>query len=442
MRHDGWMRFGSVCSGIEAVSCAWNPLGFTAQWLAEIATFPRAVTDYHYPKVPNFGDFTKIGSDAPGIDVLVGGTPCQSFSLSGLRKGLADDRGNLALEFLRLVDRTRPQWVVWENVLGVLSSTSHDAPDPSPPPPPVDMERDGQTVETDDEYGAEESHAFNCFLAGLSELGYGWSYRVLNSEHFGLAQRRQRVFVVGCLGNVGRPENAREVQNIERAQLLSAAVLFERYSLSGNSPPSREKGKDVAGPLTASASGGFGYRAEQAAAGHVVAHGMIPEISPALKARDRKGASSNGTGDGAPLIPVGSWPADVACTIDASYGRLQGQDNQHVHGGAQLFVPAVFDEAQITSPDNRSSVEPGAPSPTLSSTSRLSVIAEWGVRRLTPREFERLQGFPDDYTLVPFRGKPAADGPRYEALGNSMAVPVVRWIGERLLKVEEIRRRL
>src|SRR6185312_5675916 len=159
------------------------------------------------------------------------------------RGGLADDRGNLALEFLRLADRTRPRWVVWENVPGVLSSLSHAAPDPCPPPPPVDMERKGQAVETEeDEYNSEELHALNCFVAALSELGYGWALRVLDAQYFGVPQRRRRVFVVGCLGD----------------WRAATAVLFERHSLQGDHPPRREKGQGVAPTISSRPSGGGG----------------------------------------------------------------------------------------------------------------------------------------------------------------------------------------
>lgn len=216
------MRYLSVCSGIEAATVAWHPLGWEPIAFAEIEKFPSAVLKHHYPNVPNLGDMTKYHDwNIPTIDLLCGGTPCQSFSVAGLRKGMADPRGNLALVFLGLVERFRPRWVVWENVPGVLSSVSGD--DPRPPKLPVDLECEGQVVETYQEF--EELHAFNCFLAGLSELGYGWAYRVLDAQYFGVPQRRRRPFVVGHIGDWRR----------------AAAVLFERYSLSGNPPPRRKK---------------------------------------------------------------------------------------------------------------------------------------------------------------------------------------------------------
>jgi len=293
------MKYLSVCSGIEAASVAWHPLGWEPFAFAEIEKFPSAVLAHHYPSVPNFGDMTKF-KDWPDatIDVLVGGTPCQSFSVAGLRKGLADPRGNLCLTFLAIADRYRPQWVLWENVPGVLSS---------------DGGRD-----------------FGAFLGGLGQLGYGWSYRVLDAQYvrvdgFGRAvpQRRRRVFVVGHLGDWRR----------------AAAVLFECESLQGNTAPRRQAGQRVAPTISSRPTGGGGL----------------------------------GT--------------DFDCD-----------------GG---LIPSVANQS-------------------------------WAVRRLTPRECERLQGFPDDYTLVPSRGKPAADGPRYKALGNSMAVNCMRWIGRRIEMVDGI----
>ena len=196
------MRYLSVCSGIEAASVAWKPLGWEAVAFAEIEKFPSAVLAHHYPSVPNWGDMTKF-QDWPdaAVELLVGGTPCQAFSVAGLREGLADPRGNLTLTYLTVAAKYRPEWVVWENVPGVLS--------------------DG-------------TGAFGSFLGGLAELGYGFAYRVLDAQYFGVAQRRRRVFVVGCLGDWRR----------------AAAVLFERASLREDSAPSREKGKGIANSLT------------------------------------------------------------------------------------------------------------------------------------------------------------------------------------------------
>jgi DNA (cytosine-5)-methyltransferase 1 len=302
------MKYGSVCSGIESATAAWHGLGWQPSFFSEIEPFPRAVLTHHYPHVPLHGDFTTIkGDQYEPIQLLVGGTPCQSFSVAGLRGGLDDGRGNLALEFLRLAYRTRPRWLVWENVPGVLSSNG--------------------------------GRDFGSIIGGMVQLGYGIAYRILDAQFFGVAQRRRRVFVVGYLGDWRR----------------AAAVLFERHSLQGHSAPRREAGESVAGTLGGSSQSG-GFRTTDL---------------------DNNGA----------FIPV------TGKTL-LSFGHAANP----------------LDENLISFTDK--------------------------VRRLSPRECERLQGFPDDYTLVLNRGKPAADGPRYKALGNSMAVPVMRWIGQRVAASE------
>jgi DNA (cytosine-5)-methyltransferase 1 len=310
------MIYGSVCSGIEAASVAWHPLGWRASFLSEIEAFPRSVLTHHYPDTPLHGDFTTIqaGQYEP-IDLLVGGTPCQSFSVAGLRGGLDDERGNLALEYLRLADRLRPKWLVWENVPGVLSSNG--------------------------------GRDFGSILGGMVELGYGFAYRVLDAQYFGVAQRRRRVFVVGCLGD----------------WRLAAAVLFERESLSGNLAPQRKKGDAVPDSSDiCTENGGIGTVAET------------------LLSTDYKGPGHNRDHN---FIPV------------------------RAHALTRRF--AVMDPSIDT-----------------------LIATPTAVRRLTPCECERLQGFPDNYTEIPHRGKVAADGPRYKALGNSMAVPVMAHIGRQI----------
>ncbi|CAH1656959.1 Cytosine-specific methyltransferase [Hyphomicrobiales bacterium] len=360
------MIFGSICSGIEAASVAWHPLGWRAAFLSEIEKFPRAVLAHHYPNVPLHGDFTTIqAGDYEPIDLLVGGTPCQSFSIAGLRGGLGDDRGNLALEFLRLADRLRPRWLVWENVPGVLSSNG--------------------------------GRDFGAILGGMVELGYGFAYRVLDAQFFGVPQRRRRVFVVGYFGD-WRP---------------ATAVLFERESLRGDTAPRREARQTVAA-LTAQGVGTCGADDNQGQAGHLIAapdvarcdttsNQRIDWETETFVAHSLRGegfdASEDGTGRGTPLVPVHAFDARQSDVVQ--YGDMTGPLDTDGWGVGVQYASAV--------------------------------------RRLTPRECERLQGFPDDYTLIRFRGKPAADGPRYKALGNSFAVPVVRWLGQRIQVVEEAR---
>jgi site-specific DNA-cytosine methylase len=208
-QHQGQVRYLSVCSGIEAASVAWEPLGWEPAAFAEVEKFPSAVLAHHWPQVPNLGDMTRHESwNLGAIDLLVGGTPCQSFSVAGLRKGLHDPRGGLMLTFLEIAQRQRPRWIVWENVPGVLSS-----------------------------HGGRD---FGAFLGALGALGYGWAYRVLDAQWFGVAQRRRRVFVVGCLGDGA----------------AAATVLFESESVCRNPAPSREKRQGVAADATGGIGGG------------------------------------------------------------------------------------------------------------------------------------------------------------------------------------------
>lgn len=329
------MRFGSVCSGIEAASCAWEPLGWRPAWFSEIAPFPSRVLAHRFPEVPNHGSLVGLSNRLTGsdrsIDVLAGGTPCQSFSVAGLRGGLADARGNLALEFARLAASLRPRWVVWENVPGVLSS-------------------DG-------------GRAFASLIRGLSELGYGLAWRVLDAQFFGVAQRRERVFLVGHLG----------------AAAAAGAVLFEPEGVRRNPPSRGEAGQDVAGTLTSGAGGG------------------------------RYDIAFNGRQD-----PV--W-GDVTGALDTD--------------PSTQAVCVTSDVTHALRAVGCDASEDGNGRGTPIATSRTRV------RRLTPREAERLQGFPDDWTRIDDTTK---DTPRYAALGNSMAVPVMRWLGERIARVDAILR--
>jgi DNA (cytosine-5)-methyltransferase 1 len=354
------MRYGSVCSGIEAATMAWHGLGWEPAFFSDIEKFPVAVLQHHYPDVPVHGDFTTITEDEYGaIDLLVGGTPCQSFSVAGLRGGMDDERGNLALEFIRLAQRKRPQWLVWENVPGVLSSNG--------------------------------GRDFGSFLGALAEIGYGFAYRVLDAQYFGVAQRRRRVFVVGYLGDWRR----------------AAAVLFERESLSGNPAPSREEGQETAATLTR----GFGDRgvdSDQVANGNCAV--TYSGVAGALTA---KGPTAMGAPevDGNHYFPVRTFAGNVAVGFQSTANACDA-------AAAGVNV-----------------------SPSLRSADPMAVTSNLSVRRLTPTECERLQGFPDGFTQIPWRGKEpenCPDGPRYKALGNSMAVPVMAWIGQRIQAVEAI----
>ena len=439
------MRFGSVCSGIEAASVAWHPLGWEAAWLSEIEPFPCAVLKHHYPDVPNLGDMTKFKEwkIESNIDVLVGRTPCQSFSVAGLRKGLDDPRGNLMLTYLAIAKQHRPRWLVWENVPGVLSSA------------------DGRD--------------FGSFLGGLAICGYGFAYRVLDAQYFGVAQRRKRVFVVAYLGD-WRP---------------AAAVLFERDSLQGNPAPSREKGERIA-PCVTNGPPFSRTGNERVEAEAMVVMDCGVELSGPLSARDYKDAGTDGMNKiSAKMIPTvqpiyaiqGSMigrsdkagPQGDGINVEVCFtqntidrhavayniapGKGKLKDDIHVtdahvsktvdasgsnpamhQGGAAIVQPIPFDTTQITSKANYSKPQQGDPCHPLAAGAHPPAIAQtMAVRRLTPVECERLQGFPDGYTDIKLKNKPTPDGPRYKALGNSMAVPVMAWIGKRIQEVENIK---
>ena len=398
------MTFGSICSGIEAASVAWHPLGWCCAFVSEIEPFPCAVLKHHHPDTPNHGDLTKFKEwPRTGIDVLVGGTPCQSFSVAGLRKGLDDSRGNLALTFLGVVERFAPTWVVWENVPGVLS--------------------------------VDGGRAFGSFLGGLAQLRYGFAYAVLDAQYFGLAQRRKRVFVVGHSG--GQWQRA-------------AAVLFDAESVRGNPPPRRETGQGTARQLEPSlgASGrGFSRAGDTRGQDAVIpafqntGQGWWNESQTAQTLRDSSAggashanivahslkaggfdASEDGTGRGTPLI------AHSLCSRTAKGGDPT----------TDTIMPVAFTQNQSGDVLTGSVAASIGTNQNATGRNTAKVMSRMAVRRLTPTECEKLQGFPPGYTLVPYRGKPAADGPRYKALGNSMAVPVMRWIGERIQIVESL----
>jgi DNA (cytosine-5)-methyltransferase 1 len=417
------LKYLSVCSGIEAASVAWKGLEWEAAGFSEIEPFPCAVLNHHFPTVTNFGDLTKHEQwkIQPGtIDVICGGTPCQSFSVAGLRAGMADPRGNLALTFLSLCDRIRPEWIVWENVPGVLSSNG--------------------------------GRDFGAFLGALAQLGYGFAYRILDAQYFGVAQRRRRVFVVA---------NARDWRR-------AAAVLFEPESLRGDSAPRRAKGQgitagprrsvDTIGTLCADSHPGS-YAGQDAYTGR-----LIPARLGTIPIQDGRGLDKgqNGLGIGeagdpsytlttmgaasvaAPLaaIPINGMTINKELRDRQMTGIGEAGDPMftiRAEGGQHAVAtpePIAFHPTQDPISSVGISHTIGTGTSGGAATCAVVTPAPLAVRRLTPRECERLQGFPDDWTAIPFRGKPAADGPRYKAIGNSMAVPVMKWIGERIAIVD------
>ena len=513
------MKYLSVCSGIEAASVAWHGLGWQPVGFSEIEPFPSAVLAHRFPSVPNYGDMTNHATwpiEPGSIDVLVGGTPCQSFSVAGLRAGLADPRGGLMLTYLEIAQRLRPRWVVWENVPGVLSSNG--------------------------------GRDFGSFLGALGQLGYGWAYRILDAEWCrthghprAVPQRRRRVFVVGCLGDWER----------------AAQVLFERESVQRDSSPRRAKGQGVA----ADAEGCVGTVSSKCAKGTGGYAGVNKHENlttwPAQIACTLNAAFSNSLGiedqhalHGAPLfVPAvvgaltenglgapadaeagagagcfyGGSDRDCADTVTSKWSKGSGgpagnecglflaqpigyrwqndrdglvQDGTapacrastgssgfHEMNHPVVVQPFTKSKRAQSKTDDETWVD-GQVNPTLSlfdqGDTRATTVAvahafystdgthgvnqqpevsphvkvgsglnipsppavaqAMTVRRLTPRECERLQGFPDDWTLIPWRKKAAADcpdGPRYKALGNSMAVNCMEWIGERIDMIEK-----
>ena len=537
--------YGSVFSGIEAATVAWHRLGWKPAFLSEIDPFCSALLAHRYPEVKNLGDINRFEEwpDAT-IDVLVGGSPCQDFSIAGRRAGLRGARGRLTMVYLEVLRRFAPRWIVWENVPGVLSSN--------------------------------KGRDFGAFLGALSELGYGWGYRVLDAQYVrvesharAVPQRRRRVILVGYLGDI-RP---------------AAAVLFEPACLFGDPPPRREARQAITGTLNSRPQGSGGLGTDFDCAGGLVdvapamgasgrgfqrtgeSRGQDPLVAMCLSAHGGAGrmdgesetfiahtlkaegadASEDGMGRGVPLVAaiqeraseenpaagpdgIGISTDGTAYTLEARHRpqavafaensraelRLENGDGQragalnagggkpgqgvpmiafscedhgvdaldgcvptlramghsasHPSAGGQLAVafnlrdreggsqPEASDVASVRAASGGSSRSYVAHSVCLGSdpinseeraqplTCRkgdpgtVSYVA--GVRRLTPRECERLQGFPDDYTLIPYRGKSAADGPRYKALGNSMAINVMSWVGERIQLVNGLIRDL
>jgi DNA (cytosine-5)-methyltransferase 1 len=510
------LKYLSVCSGIEAATVAWHPLGWEAVAYSEIEKFPSEVLAHHYPNTPNLGDMTKFKewTNVSNVDLLVGGTPCQSFSVAGLRKGLDDPRGNLMLTYLAIAKQYRPNWLVWENVPGVLSSNG--------------------------------GRDFGSFLGGLAECGYGFAYRVLDAQFFGVAQRRRRVFVVGHLGD----------------WRAAAAVLFERHSLQGHPAPSREKRQAVAPSISTGApfsrtgnerveadamvvtpkwwDGGdlaatittksddqrmpdkanaqlvmqpvyemhgqdsrvreLGETCTTVTSKWGTGGGNVPvALQPIALAENtigrqpHNGGNGDGFTDGGPMYTLnatgvhgvaqpiaynispgkGALKEDIHVTdADATKTLDASASNPAMHQGGTAIVQPISFSGQMSNPQTdvdmtqtlqaknpmavaqpvysfiQASAQKKSTNSVLEELSNtLTARAEnnnfaggvsMAVRRLTPVECERLQGFPDSYTDIRSKNKPTPDGPRYKALGNSMAVPVMAWIGARIQQYEDM----
>jgi DNA (cytosine-5)-methyltransferase 1 len=382
------MNYLSVCSGIEAATVAWHHMGWKPVGFSEIEKFPSEVLAHHYPQVTNFGDMTKYKEWKldDSIGLLVGGTPCQSFSVAGLRKGLEDPRGNLALTYVGILDKFRPKWCIWENVPGVLSSG------------------DGRD--------------FGAFLGALAELGYGFAYRVLDAQNFGVAQRRRRVFVVGCLGSW---ESA-------------AKVLFESESLSGNIKKSKRKKQETSKnfiPSVANCLQTTCHEWSRADGFNMIAYENHPSDSRVKEMGDICQTVTSTWGMGGGNIPfVQNVAVDIynlTTNNNTSQTIRNGTDIDHIGG---IMQPIGSSEISGTLRAN-----PGSGWRSNGTPVEAVAIQNMAIRRLTEVECERLQGFPDNYTNIK---ENCPSGARYKALGNSMAVPVMRWIGERINNYERL----
>jgi len=383
------MRYLSVCSGMEAASVAWHPLGWTPVGFSEIEPFPCAILKHRFPNVPNYGSLTEYQSwplEPGAIDLLVGGTPCQSFSVAGLRKGLADPRGNLALTFLGLADKLKPKWIIWENVPGVLSS--------------------------------EGGRDFGSFLGALVQLGYGFAYRVLDAQYVGgpraVPQRRRRVFVVACLGD----------------WRAAAEVLSLREGLRGYLASGGKKRKSVAPDV------GSGVEADSK--GVAIPYRKSKRAQSVTDNETWVLANSSNTLNNFDLGDTRTTHAvinNVAPTVTSSGPPYSRTGNERVEAEA-LAITTQTANCEIS---GTLRANPGSGWRSDGTPVEPVVMTAIAVRRLTPNECYRLQGFPDNWGRIPWKGKPAEecpDGPQYKAAGNSMAVPCMFWIGNRIAEYE------
>lgn len=515
------LRYLSVCSGMEAASVAWHPLGWTPVGFSEIEPFPCAILKHRFPNVPNYGSLTEYHTwpiEPGAVDLLVGGTPCQSFSVAGLRKGLADPRGNLALVFLGLADKLKPKWIIWENVPGVLSSNG--------------------------------GRDFGSFVGALGQLGYGWAMRILDAQHFGVPQRRRRVFVVACLGDWRAPAEVLSLREGLRGYLEAGGKKRKGVAADAGSGVEASGIRDTVGTLDTECGGGK-LTHQSAISGHVIpfrkskraasttdnetwvpadvtntlnnfdlgdtrtTHAVVEPVAiqgTIIGRSENAGPQGTGATEGGPMFTLtktdihgvahtmpGSvvepkvyenhpndsrvtGPLEVSPTVVSRFGTGGGNvplvnneptaitfqpGNLRREAGAEpsttttttLKASAGDQTPHVCHPvvpldgmnllsrlgecgeeHSMQNFNPGDPQFTLKKGgSQHGVITPMAVRRLTPVECERLQGFPDNWSRIPWKGKPETecpDGPRYKACGNSMAVPVMRWIGQRIAAVE------
>jgi len=421
------MQFGSVCSGIEAASVALNPLGMHAAWLAEIDAFPSAVLAHHYPDTPNIGDMALLpelirSGTVTAPEMLCGGTPCQAFSMAGNRQSLDDDRGNLSLIFcevanaiddVRRARREKPAIILWENVPGVLST--HD-------------------------------NAFGHFLAGLAGESEAlvsprnkWAnaglvigpvrsiaWRILDAQYFGLAQRRKRVFLVS---------SARD--DIDIGQ-----ILFEFGSVQKHHRPIREIRKADSETSQRSTDGQSSAGMTYSISGNGVhtgklgkAPGYEEELSPAITLKHHPSVAFKVRGkdtytgeNGGRIVNTNIFGGHGMIVSEEKTFTIASTQDQYIAHDHTIWQKIGFDPMRVQTDD----IAPALTSHMGTGGGNVPMV---DIRRLTPRECERLQGFPDDYTLIPFKGKMASDAPRYKALGNSWPVPVVQWIGKRIMEI-------
>lgn len=361
------MKYLSLFSGIEAVTVAAQNYNFEPVAFSEIADFPNAVLKYHYPHVPNLGDVKNInGAKYNGtIDLIVGGSPCQDFSISGNRAGLHGERSGLAREYIRVLSEIKPKWFLWENVPGALSTNR------------------GQD--------------FKRLLTEISKLGYGVAWRILDAQYFGVPQRRRRIFLVGYFGDWRPP----------------AAVLFEQKSLSGNFKKSKRKQESSSRNIETSSF-------------PTMLNNICPTILASSGTKQFLGNQESFSGkffvfDHMHSKSIRTYE-DISPTLLSRMGT--GGNQVQLTFTAQSFAKFIHNNVGSTLKFTGGTYDGG---------SENLAIYNTFVRKLTPLECERLQGFPDNYTDIPYKGKYHSPlSKRYEAIGNSMAVPVVEWILKRI----------